>query len=105
MPPDAEQRILITQAAPGMVLSRPVSMPNKVALCARGMELNDGMITRLMSRGIKRIWVVGQPLPRPGKDAYLETVRKLRERFSRVRHVPIMVSLQQLVEKVLVRRL
>jgi hypothetical protein len=105
MPPDAEQRILITQAAAGMILSRPVAMPNKVSLCARGMELSDAVITRLMSRGIKRIWVRGQPLPRPGHDAYLETIRKLRERFSRVHHVPIMVSLQQLVEKVLVRRL
>lgn len=105
MPPSAEQRILITQAAAGMVLSRPVAMPNKVALCSKGMELSDGIIIRLMSRGIKRIWVVGQPLPRPTQDAYLETIRKLRERFSRVRHVPLMVSLQQVVEKVLVRRL
>ena len=43
-----EQRILLTQALPGMVLSRPVVLPSKVVLCASGMELTDSVITRLM---------------------------------------------------------
>jgi hypothetical protein len=100
-----EQRILLTQATPGMVLSQPVVLPNRVTLCARGMELTEATITRLMSRGIKRVHVVGRPLPSPNRDAFGESMGKLRERFSRVRHVPVMVSLEQIVEKALVRRL
>jgi hypothetical protein len=104
MPKD-EQRILLTQALPGMVLSRPVVLPSKVVLCASGMELTDSVITRLMTRGIKRVHIVGRPLPGPSREAFGEGMAKLQERFSRVRHVPLMVSLQQIVEKAIVRRL
>ena len=100
-----EQRILLTQAAPGMVLSQPVVLPNKVTLCARGLELSDVIITRLMTRGIKRVHVLGHPLPHPNHEAFDESLAKLHERFSRVRHVPLMVSLEQIVEKAIVRRL
>lgn len=105
MPPTDEQRILITQAAAGMVLSRPVVLPNKVALCSRGTVLSDNLLTKLMARGIKRIHVQGHPLPGPSQEAYLDSIKKLHERFSRVRHVPLMVSLQYLVERVMVKRL
>ena len=105
MPPTDEQRILITQATAGMMLSRPVAMPNKIALCSRGTELSELLITRLMARGIKRIYVKGHPLPGPDKDAYLESIKKLHERFSRVRLSPFMVSLHQIVERVMVKRL
>jgi hypothetical protein len=104
MPKD-EQRILLTQASSGMVLSRPVVLPSKVVLCASGMTLSDAVITRLMSRGIKRVHIVGRPLPSPSQDAFGECMAKLQERFSRVRHVPLMISLQQIVEKAMVRRL
>lgn len=105
MPPIDEQRILITQATAGMTLSRPVAMPNKIALCSRGTVLSEILITRLMARGIKRIFVKGHPLPGPDKDAYLESMKKLYERFSRVRHIPFMVSLQQTVERAMIKRL
>lgn len=105
MPPIDEQRILITQATAGMTLSRPVAMPNKIALCSRGTMLSEILITRLMARGIKRIFVKGHPLPGPDKDAYLESMKKLYERFSRVRHIPFMVSLQQTVERAMIKRL
>ncbi len=105
MMPNDEQRILLTQAAPGMVLARPVVLPNKVSLCARGTELSDLLITRLMARGIKRVYVQGHPLPGRSQEAYLDSIKKLHDRFSRVRHVPLMVSLQILVERVMVKRL
>ena len=105
MPTTDEQRILITQAAPGMVLARPVVLPNKVSLCARGTVLSENLITKLMARGIKRVHVQGHPLPGPSQEAYLDSIKKLHERFSRVRHVPLMVSLQILVERVMVKRL
>ena len=103
MPID-EQRILITQAAAGMVLSRPVALQTKVMLCARGAELNDATITRLMARGIKRIWVQGHPLPGPVPEDYAGVIRRLQERFSRVQHVPLMIGIQRVVERVLIRR-
>jgi carbamoylphosphate synthase small subunit len=102
--PSDEQRILITQAASGMVLSRPVALQTKVMLCARGSELNDATIARLMARGIKRIWVQGHPLPGPAQEDYAGVMRRLHERFSRVQHVPTMLGIQRAVERVLVRR-
>ena len=102
--PNDEQRILITQAAPGMVLSRHVALQSKVMLCPRGAELSNETITRLMARGIKRIWVQGHPLPGPAQEDYAGIIRRLHERFSRVQHVPTMIGIQQAVERVLVRR-
>jgi hypothetical protein len=104
MPVD-EQRILITQAVPGMVLSQPVVLPNKVALCARGTELSAPLIARLMQRGIKRVHVRGHPIPDLAQQGYAEVVRRLRLRFSRVRDRPVMVELERVVERVLVSRL
>jgi hypothetical protein len=105
MPPADEQRILITQAAPGMVLSRPVVLPTKISLCARGTVLTEALVTRLMARGIKRVHVQGHPLPGPSQDAYLESIKKLHDRFSRVRHIPLMVTLHAIVERVMTKRL
>ena len=105
MPPTDEQRILITQAASGMTLARPVVLPSKVSLCARGTVLSEVLITRLMARGIKRIFVKGHPLPGPSQDAYLDSIKKLHERFSRVRHIPLMVNLHGIVERVMAKRL
>lgn len=104
MPPEEEQRILLTQAAPGMVLSRPVQLPNKMVLCPRGTDLNDPLITKLMGLGIKRVWVRGQPLPILGHEGFAQRLARLRLGFSRVRHVPLMAALEQAVEKQIVRR-
>lgn len=100
-----EQRILITQAAAGMVLSRPVLMPNKVVLCAANMELNQTSIQRLTARGIKRIWVKGHPVAGPGPGGFQESLGKLRERFSRCRHIRFMEDLEREVERCVVRRM
>jgi hypothetical protein len=99
-----EQRILITQAAAGMVLSRAVSMPNKVVLCAAGQELSETIIQRLASRGIKRIWVKGRPVAGPGPMAFAESLERLRERFARCRDVQFMADLERQVEHCVVRR-
>jgi hypothetical protein len=104
MPPEEEQRILLTQATPGMVLSRPVQLPNKMVLCPRGAELADGLITRLMGMGIKRVWVRGKPLPAFGQEGYSQRIARLRASFARVRHIPLMGALEQAIEKQIVRR-
>src|SRR4051812_33730501 len=99
-----EQRILLTQAAAGMVLSRAVALPTKVMLCAKGTELNDATIARLMARGLKRVWVQGHPLPSPARENYAAVLLALQERFSRVQQAPTMAGIQRAVERVLVRR-
>lgn len=104
MPSDDEQRILVTQAAPGMVLAKPVVMPNRVVLCSAGMELSASVINHLLVRGIKRIYVKGCPLPDHGPDDFELMIRKLHSRFARVRNNPLMVSIQQIVEHALVRQ-
>lgn len=86
-----------------MVLSKPVVMPNRVVLCSAGMELSASVINHLMARGIKRIHVKGCPLPDHGPDEFEVMIRKLHDRFARVRHIPLMVSIEQMVENALVR--
>jgi hypothetical protein len=105
MPGNDEQRILVTQATPGMVLAKPVALPNRVVLCSAGMELTASTINHLMVRGIKRIYVRGQPLPARGEDEFEVMMRKLRLRFSRCRQVPRMASIENVVEHALVKHL
>jgi hypothetical protein len=100
-----EQRILLTQASAGMTLSQPVILPNKVALCARGTVLSDALIARLMSRGVKRIFVQGQHLPDLQSIGFMQEIAAMRERFARVRQYPTMANLEMVIERVLVRRL
>lgn len=100
-----DQRILVSQALPGMVLSRAVSMQSHMVLCAAGTELNEALIARLAERGVKRVWVKGHPLPPPDPEDYLLFVERLRRRFSRCSHDPAMRELLTVVERGLARRM
>ena len=104
MTDEGEQRILLSQSSAGMVLSRPVHLPNRTALCPRGAPLSEGLVTKLMNLGIKRIWVCGQPLPVLEQDGYAQRIRRLRHGFARVRHIPLMAAIEQAIEKQIVRR-
>lgn len=99
-----EQRILITQAAAGMVLARTISLPNKMALLGSGATLTDEMIGQLMTRGVKRIVVRGHPITGPASASWEERVLQLDERFSRVRSHPFMAALREVVMRVMGRR-
>lgn len=99
-----EQRILVTQASPGMVLARAVTLPDKMVLLGSGATLTDGSIGQLMTRGIKRIVVRGHPIPGPAKATWDERVRQLDERFERVRPIPFMSALREIVIQVMARR-
>lgn len=99
-----EQRILLTQAAPGMVLSRPVQLPNRTVLCPRETVLSDDLVHRLMARGIKRVYVRGTPLPGSHELGYRQRMDRMSRAFSRVRHIEAMATLEKAVEQVLVRR-
>lgn len=99
-----EQRILVTQAAPGMILARPVHLPDRMVLVGEGAILTETMIGQLMARGIKRIVVRGQPLAAPGRASWEERARQLAERFSRVDGDPFMHALHDVVARVMARR-
>ena len=102
--PSGQQRILITQAAPGMILAEAVMLPGKVVLCARDTELSEALIAKMMQRGIKRIFVRGSPVPGPAPEAWSTVCARLRHRFSRVQHLPFMAELGRAAERVMARR-
>lgn len=97
MPETEEQRILLTQALPGMVLGRPVVNAEGVALCGTGSELTDLLIHKLTIRGIKRITVQGHPVSARPHEPLEERLRKLHHRFSRVSQVPLMRTLERII--------
>lgn len=100
-----EQRILVTQAAPGMVLARPVQLPDRMVLVGEGAQVTEQLIGQLISRGIKRIVVRGTPIASPGKQDWATRIAQLDERFSRVRNRPFMSALRDVVARVLARRM
>lgn len=99
-----EQRILVTQAAPGMTLARPVLLPDRMVLVGEGAPVTELLIGQLISRGIKRIVVRGTPLAGPGKQEWEARVAALDERFSRVQANPFMRAMRDVVARVLARR-
>ena len=99
-----EQRILVTQASPGMVIARPVLLPDRMVLVGEGAVLTDAMIGQLMTRGIKRIVVQGQPIANLSKAEWETRIQKLDERFERVRHLPFMAALRDVAARVMAKR-
>jgi len=99
-----DQRILITQASAGMILSRPVLNRNGIALCGVGTLLSDALIQRLTLRGIKRLHVAGRPVPTRGTRPLSDQIAALRQRFRHVDDEPLMALIERAVEKELVRR-
>ncbi|MFW5698416.1 MAG: hypothetical protein ACOCYN_01045 [Planctomycetota bacterium] len=104
MATDSEQRILITQARPDMVLARPVSDPDGVRLCGAGTTLNAYLIRKLTLRGIKRIHVRGTPVPVRSAIPFAHRVEALHARFERVRYLPLMGMLERAIELEMGRR-
>jgi hypothetical protein len=94
-----EQRILLTQAEPGMVLSRPVLAKAGLVLCGEDTELSDKLIHLLTLRGIKRIFVRGQPLPAQASRPLEERLALLERRFSRVGHLRSMLQIKDAVAR------
>ncbi len=98
------QRILVTQAAPGMVIARPVVQPDRMVLVGEGAVLSETMITQMLKRGIKRVVVRGQPVPRTDSGDFNTRMAALDSRFSRVGGDPLMAALRDVVASNLARR-
>jgi len=101
-PPDT--CILLNLAQPGMVLSRTVELPNRTRLCPSGTTLSEALIQRIASRGIKRIYIVGEPPTGSGVELWADKVKRLHERFSRVRNQPYVMAIMKSVENALARK-
>ncbi len=99
-----DQRILVTQAIPGMELARPVLLPDRMVLVGEGAVLTDAMITQMLKRSIKRIVVRGLPIDHATQGDYGARMTALKERFSRVDHIPLMRALHDLVARNLAKR-
>ncbi len=105
MPPREDRRIPLSQAVPGMVLAQAVALPNRITLCAARVRLNEQLIAQLMNRGVRLVHVIAPELPAGDQIDCDETIRRLRVRFDRVRQVPLMAEIEQMIERELVRRL
>jgi hypothetical protein len=99
-----EQRILLAQAAPGMVLARDVTTAGQVKLVGKGTTLDALLIARLDGRQVRRIHVQGRPIPGPTPEQQQAQLDRLAERFARVQDQPLMVDLQRAVERILRKR-
>ncbi len=99
-----DQRILVSQATPGMTLARPVVLPDRMVLVGEGAVLSDVMITQMLKRGIKRIVVKGMPVVRPTLGDFDARVRALEERFARVAHLPLMTALRGIIARNMAKR-
>jgi hypothetical protein len=100
-----EQRIQVAQALPNMVLSRAITTPNRMVLCAPGTVLSESLIARMALRGIRRLWVRGHPVEAATGKPFSEALAELRERFAYCEDTPLMRDLQATVERVMVPRL
>lgn len=99
-----DQRILVTQSTPGMILARPVLVADRVVLVGEGAVLTDTMITQMLKRGVKRIVVRGQPLSRTTVGDFDARLAALQARFARVEHLPLMSALRDCVARTMARR-
>ncbi|MDA8164724.1 MAG: hypothetical protein M0017_06810 [Desulfobacteraceae bacterium] len=89
------QKILIAEAAEGMVLARDVQTPEGRVLCGKGTELTASLIDRLKKMEVSHVAVEGHPLKKPGEKSLEEELRDIEERFSRVKNIPPLVYLKK----------
>lgn len=104
MSAEVEQRLLTIQAAPGMVLARPVHDKGRMVLCGAGTTLSDTLILRLILRGVRHIQVKGRPLPSSASLPLEDQLQALRRRFSLVRSSPVLAQIERVIERELTRQ-
>lgn len=91
------QKILVSQAAPGMIIAKAVATDSGLTLIGAGKELTGELIVALEQKGIKKIVVEGHPvatgaLPKPP----IELEQELIARFANVAGDPVMLKIRDL---------
>jgi len=99
------QRIKLTQAAPGMVVARPIEAPNGQVLCAKGTVLSEAIIARLQKMDLTHVAVEGHPVDDGQAPQTLEAeLAELDRRFERAMDNRLMAALKAAVQKHIRRR-
>lgn len=80
------QKIPLTLAKPGMILAKPVTRPDGIAVAAAGSELSQNILDRFDSMGVSHVVVEGEPIRldgSPGGTSYDKRLERLEFLFRR----------------------
>lgn len=79
------QKIPLALAKAGMVLAKPVTRPDGIAVAAQGTELTEGLLSRFDTMGVSHLVVEGQPValdaPAAGATAFDKRLERLDHLF------------------------
>lgn len=92
------QRILLGQAASGMVLAKEITNPEGLVLCGAGTELSDSLLRRLADMDVVDIVVEGHPVRSAGEKSLAEELREVDLRFSRVEDTAPLMYLKKRIQ-------
>ncbi|MHC1789977.1 hypothetical protein [Solidesulfovibrio sp.] len=74
------QKIPLTLAKPGMILAKPVTRPDGIAVAAAGSELSQSILDRFDTMGVTHVVVEGEPVRldgQPGGTSYDKRLERL----------------------------
>jgi hypothetical protein len=95
------QKIPLTLAKPGMILAKPVTRPDGIAVAGAGSELSQGILDRFDSMGISHVVVEGEPVKldgQPGGTSYDKRLERLEYLFRRFPEDKWMGQIRRLVD-------
>ena len=95
------QKIPLTLAKPGMILAKPVTRPDGIAVAGAGSELSQGILDRFDSMGISHVVVEGEPVRldgQPGGTSYDKRLERLDFLFRRYPDDKWMGQIKRLVD-------
>ena len=94
------KRVPLQEAAPGMVLVKPVTNAAGHVVVAAGMTLNEPLITHLERLGKAAVYVKGEPDGAASKS-FDEVERELAGRFRKVDGEPQLARIHEAIRQFL----
>lgn len=95
------QKIPLTLAKPGMILAKPVTRPDGIAVAAAGSELSQGILDRFDTMGVSHVVVEGEPVRldgAPGGTSYDKRLERLDFLFRKYSDDKWMGQIKRLVD-------
>lgn len=96
------QKIPLTLAKPGMILAKPVTRPDGIAVAAAGSELSQGILDRFDTMGVTHVVVEGEPVKldgQPGGTSYDKRLERLDYLFRKFPDDKWMGQIKRLVDR------
>lgn len=96
------QKIPITLAAAGMVLSKEIlnaDNPGSMPICGKGIKLTDSLIERLKQMGVQSVVVEGHPVSLEGEINLEQMLASLDRRFRRVEQDELMRTVKDIYRR------